>query len=368
METTRTRYAWFALAVMVGAVLIAAAPTIVRRQNVARAEQIRARCVREFSAKSAWRAEIVETERGSDGARSVMLQELLVRKPGEYRLTLRERDTSNREVVSTTIRTSDAFYTHRRNADGSTELHVIRGARPSLGVELDNLLGQTVQAVSEATPLKVVGRGSRYDRPADKLELGPGRFVWVDQATGLPLEEQVVSEGKVAHSVRITAFDDQASAPDDEFDPASLGAADTTTVEDLGFRPGVSAQAAAREIGFMPLDVPVPEGFSADVRGYVDPRVPNGDAPAEAAYVCLFSKCPAGVIVTQVARPGMGDSFVPADTDEGSSKRVEVDGRPAEFFDDAVRPRLVFADRDVLVTIEGNLTESELMEFAEQIR
>ncbi len=287
-----------------------------------------------------------------------MRQELLVRRPGEYRLTLRERDTNDREVVSTTIRTADAFYTYRRHADGSTELHVIRGARPSLGVELDNLLGQTVQAVGESTPLKVVGRGSRNDRPADKLELGPGRFVWVDQATGLPVEEQVVSGDKVVHSVRITAFDDQVQAPDGEFDPASLGAADTTTVEDLGFRPGVSAQAAAREIGFTPLDVPAPEGFSADLEGYVDPRVPNGDAPAEAAYVSLFSRRPAGVIVTQVARPGTGDSFVPADADEGSSKRVEVGGRPAVFFGDPVRPRLVFARRDVLVTVEGNLAES----------
>ena len=368
MATTRTRYAWLALAVMVGAVLLVAAPAIVRRQNVARAEQIRARCVREFSAKSAWRAEITETEQASDGGRSVMRQELLVRRPGEYRLTLRERDTNDREVVSTTIRTGDAFYTYRRGADGSTELHVIRGARPSLGVELDNLLGQTVQAVGEATPLKVVGRGSRNDRPADKLELGPGRFVWVDQATGLPVEEQVVSGDKVVHSVRITAFDDQVPAPDGEFDPASLGAADTTTVEDLGFRPGVSAQAAAREIGFTPLDVPAPEGFSADLEGYVDPRVPNGDAPAEAAYVSRFSRRPAGVIVTQVARPGTGDSFVPADADEGSSKRVEVDGRPAVFFGDPVRPRLVFARRDVLVTVEGNLAESAMTEFAEQIR
>ena len=338
MATTRTRYAWLALAVMMGAVLLVAAPSFVRQQNVARAEQIRARCVREFSAKGAWRAEITETENGSDGGRSVMRQELLVRRPGEYRLTLHERDTNNREVASTTLRTADAFYTHRRNADGSTELHVIRGAGPALGVEIDNLLGQTVMAVGEAAPLKVVGRGSRNDRPADKLELGPGRFVWVDQATGLPVEEQVVSNGKVVHSVRITAFDDQAPAPDGEFDPASLGAADSTTVEDLGFRPGVSAQAAAREIGFTPIDVPAPEGFSADVQGYVDPAVPNGDAPAEAAYVCLFSKRPAGVIVTQVARPGAGDSFVPAGTDEGSFKRVEVGGRPAALFGDPSAP------------------------------
>lgn len=368
MGTTPIRYSWLALAVVAGAALIVTAPVVVRRQQAAQAEEIRARCVREFSAKAAWRAEITETEQGSDGERAVVHQEVLVRRPGEYRLTLRERDENGREVVSTTIRTHEAYYTRRTNSDGSTELHVIRGARPSLGVELDNLLGQTVQTVADAKPLKVVGSGSRNDRPADKLELGAGHFIWVDRATGLPVEEQVVSNGRVAHSVRISSLDDGVPAPDSAFDPASLGAVDVTTVEDLGFRPAASVAEAANALGFMPLDVPTPAGFALDAQGYVDPGVPNGDAPAEGAYLSSFSKRPAGVIVTQVSRPGAGDSFVPADADDGSFERVEVGGRPAAVFRDPSRPRIVFARGDVLVTVEGNVSEATLGQIAEQIR
>lgn len=368
MGTTPIRYMLIGLAVAAGATLLAVSPVVVQRQQTAHAEQIRARCVRELSARRSWRADITETETGSDGTASVTRQELLVRKPGEYRLTLHERDTKGREVVSTTIRTKHAFYTRRINADGSTELHILRGARPSLGVELDNLLGETVQAVADAKPLKIVGRGSRNGTPADKLELGPGRFVWVDQSTGLPIEEQVVSGTSVAHSVLLTRFDDQAPAPDREFDPASLGTADATIVEDLGFRPAGNMESVAGEIGFTPFDVPVPAGFSADVQGYIDPSVPNGDAPAEGAFVCAFSEGGNGVIVTQVSRPGAGDSFVPAAVDDGSFERVDVGGMPAAFFQDATHPRLVFVRRDVLVTIEGDLTESAMRELAESIR
>lgn len=368
MGTKSTRYAWLGLAVMVAASLIAAAPAVVQRHQVAYAEQVRRRCVREFSAKRAWRAEITETETGSDGTGSVVRQELLVRKPGEYRLTLHERDTKGRAVVSTTVRTTGGFYTRRTNADGSTELHVIRNAPPSLGVELDNLLGQTVQAVADATPLKVAGSGSRGGRVADKLELGPGRFVWVDQKSGLPVEEQVVSDGTVVHSVVVDEFDEQPAAPDSAFDPSTLGAADATTIEDLGFRSVDSAASAADSIGFVPLESPTPRGFSLDAQGYIDPAVPNGDAPAEAAFVSAYSNGPLGVIVTQVARPGAGNSFVPTATDSGSSARIEVGGQPAAVFRDAAHPRIVFVRRDVLVTVEGDLTESAMRELAEGIR
>jgi len=294
-------------------------------------------------------------------------QELLVRKPGEYRLVLSERDTQGRPVVSTTLRTTSAYYTRRINADGSSELHIIRGARPTLGVALDNLLGQTVQAVAEATPLKIVGGGMRNGTPADKLELGPGRFVWVDRVTGLPLEEQVVSGGRVAHSVVIESFDGQAAATDREFDPESLGTADSTTVEDLGFRAVDDAADAQLAIGFAPLDVPTPAGFALDVRGYVDPAVPSGDAPSEGTFVSAFANGPDGVIVTQVARPGAGDAFVPASGDEDAVEHIDVNGRPAAVFHDSANPRLVFARSDVLVTVEGNLSVPAMRELAERI-
>lgn len=368
MGTTPVRYLWLGLVVAVGVTLVVASPALLQRQQVARAERIRSRCVREFSAKRSWRAEITETETGSDGRTSVTRQQMLVRGPDEYRLTLFERDAKGREIVSTTIRTKRALYTRRSNPDGTAELRVLDGPPPSLGVQYDNLLGETVQALADARPLKVVGTESRNGAQVDKLELGPGRFVWVDQATGLPVEEQVLSPNGVAHSVVVTRFDDRVTAPDGQFDPELLGAVDETITEDLGFRPVNDARSAADILGFAPLDVPVPEGFSADTQGYVDPGTPGGDAPLEAAFVSAFSNGGNGVIVTQIARPGVGDAFVPADSDAGSYDAIQVGGKPAAVFRDAVDPRLVFARRDVLVTIEGNMSVPAMQAFAERIR
>jgi outer membrane lipoprotein-sorting protein len=367
MGTNPIRYVWFGLAVVVAAATLLMAPWVVRNQQAARAEEIRSRCVRELASKRSWHADIVETETGSDGKRAIVRQQILVRRPGEYRLTVRETDEHGGSVVLTSIRAKGAFYAHRTNADGSTELHVVRGERPSLGVELDNLLGQTVQAISEAKPLKIVGRETRDGRAVDKLALGAGRFVWVDQTSGLPVGEQVVSDGAVAHDVVITQFQAEAPAPDSEFAPSSLGAADATVTEDLGFRPAANPAAAAAVVGFAPCAVPTPIGYREDVEGYVDPRVKSGEGPAEAAYVSAFSNGTSGVVVTQTHASGIGESFVDGSGVPDGAERLDLGGTPALYYSGTVHPQLVFVRRGVLVTIEGDLPESAMRELAQRI-
>jgi outer membrane lipoprotein-sorting protein len=364
------RRAGIALALAVGAALaVSQVPAFARRVQVAQAEAIRTRIIGALAAKRSWRADIVQTETGSDGKRSVMRERLLVRRPGESRLELTETDSKGRSVVSTTVRSGDRMVTRRINTDGSTIAHIVTGVRPSLGIELDNALGQTVQAVAEATPLKVVGRDSRAGVDADKLQLDPEHYVWVARGTSLPVEEQVVADGLVAHDVTFPNVQADAAADDSDFDPSKLGSVDETTTEDLGFRPVGSARSAVAAIGFVPLNVTAPRGFSAGTQGYVDPTVPNGDAPAEAAYVSTFSSGTDSVLVTQVHREGIGDA-VPSAAVEGPdpAQAITVGGHPAAIYDDGTRCQLVFARKDVLVTIEGELSESNMRAFAEQIR
>ena len=358
------------LALAMGATLVlAGAAALAGRVQSARAEAIRTRCVAELGAKRSWQADVVQTETGSDGKRAVLREQLLVRRDGESRVTLTETDTRGDRVVSTTVRSHGRMVTRRVNADGSTVLHIFKGVRPTLGAELDNVLGQTVQAVADARPLKVVGHGVRAGADADQLQLDTGHFVWVARGTGLPVEEQIVSNGAVAHDLTFSNVVADAAAPDSAFDAASLGGADQTITEDLGFRQVASAGAASAAIGFIPLSVPSPRGFSVDTQGYVDPAVPNGDAPAEAAFVTAFSNGTDGVLVTQVRRAGIGDA-VPDAADEGPdpAHATTVGGHPAVIYDDGTRCQLMFARRDLLVTLEGALSESNMRAFAEQIR
>jgi len=259
--------------------------------------------------------------------------------------------------------------TRRVNADGSSVLHVYTGVRPSLGVEFDNILGQTAKAVAGAKALKVVGRGVRGGVNADKLQLGAGHYVWVARSTGLPVEEQVVSGGTVAHDLTFSHVAADVAAPDDAFDPGSLAAADRTISEDLGFREVASAAQAVSAVGFEPLTFDAPVGYAMSVQGYVDTTVPSGESPAEAAYVASLASGTDGLLVTQVRREGLGDD-APEATDEGPdpAAAITVGGHRAVIYDDGVRRQLVMARRDVLVTIEGRLSESNMRAFAETVR
>jgi outer membrane lipoprotein-sorting protein len=370
MTNTTIRRAGIALALAVGAtVVLLQAPAFAHRVQVARAEAVRTRCIGALGARRSWSADVVQTENGTDGKRSVSREELLVRRSGESRIALTETDSQGHSVVSTTIRHGSRMVTRRVNADGSTITHVLEGVRPAIGINLDNALGQTVQAVADAKPLKVVGRDEKGGADSDKLQLGPGHYVWISRATGLPVEEQVVSDGDVAHDVRFSDVQADAPASDSEFDASRLGSADETVTEDLGFREVASPATAVATIGFTPLSVLSPQGFSAGVQGYVDPSVPTGDAPAEAAFVSSFSNGTDDVLVTQARRTSIGDAVPPGAHDGPDPARaISVAGHPAVIYDDGMRRQLVFARRDVLVTIEGEMSESSMRAFAEQIR
>ena len=372
MTRIPVRRTGFAVGVAVCASLALAltlAPAFARRVQSARADTVRRRAVAALGGHRSWRADIVQTETGSDGKRAVMRERLLVGRSGETRVTLAESDSKGRTVTSTTVRGRGRMVTRRVNADGSTMLHIYNGVRPTLGVEFDNLLGQTAKTVADAELLKVVGRDVRSGVDADKLQLGAGHYVWVARSTGLPVEEQVVSAGIVAHDLRFSNVAADVAAPDSAFDPGALGAADRTIAEDLGFREVASAATASTALGFVPLVFDAPAGYSADVQGYVDPDVPSGDAPSEAAFVTSLANGTERLLVTQVLREGIGDT-VPNAADEGPepARAVSIGGHPAIIDDDGARTQLVLARGDILVTIEGTMPESGMKAFAETIR
>lgn len=364
----RARWGMAAIFVVAATVALFAVPALLERATVAHAEELRTRCVKGFSTKRAWRAELVVTERGSDGERASQVQQLVVRGPGQYRLVVRERDGRGREVVSTTVRTGSTMRTVRTLGDGSTELHLVSGMRPVLSLGRDNLLGQTVEAVASTRALKVVGSGSHGGRPTDRLALGADRFVWVDRETGLPVEEQVVSNGEVVHSVQVRHFEDDAAISDAEFAAATVSGARALIEEDLGFREVAGPADASIALGFTPRSVDPSAGLAVRLQGYVDPTVTIGDGPAEGAFVVALAGSRGEAIVTQVARDDAAGTVAAALGGADDGRGVLVAGQPAVVFDEAGLVRLVFAREGLLVTVETDLGEAEAISLAEGVR
>ncbi len=364
VEGTARRVALFGTLGLVVALAGSAAFGI--RHQAAYAEQIRRRCVERFDEHGAWKARLKITDEGSNGVRTTCAEELLVRRPGEYRLKVEEKAPNGATVVSTTIRTREALYTRRESPEGRTELHVVRGMRPSLGVEYDNLLGQTVEAVQSADELRIVESGGRGGRRADKLELGPGSYVWVDRGTGLPVEEQLVSKGRVVHSVTVEEFSAEAGIADALFDPVSLGDADETVVEDLGFRRSADPAAASGTLGFTPDSVAPPRGFARIDGGFMDPEASGAEGPNEAAWVDSFARGEEQILVTQVAWHGASD-VLDVEAGDPTQKQVDLAGVSVVLTASESGAQITFVRRGILTTIEADLAGAELLALAEPL-
>ena len=351
--------------VLVAALAVALAPRLVSREQAAYAERVRERCITTLNGAKSWGATITRTDTSSDGTSKVVRQDVLVRKPGEYRLVMRETDEKGRPVISTTIRTLTALYIRTAEADGSTRLHVINGMPPSLGVCLDNALGETVSAMAESQQLKIVGRGVRDGREVDELSLGYGRSVWVDRATGVPVAEQEKAGDRVIVDIAYTDMVVDESFDNSLFDSAALGKVETTTVEDLGFRPVDSAGAARASLGFTPLAVTGPEGYTLGIQGYVDPAVSDPENPSPAAFITVFSNGLQQLLVTQTLRPDLKGSLASQMSEE--SKQVDIGGQPAALTTGTTSRRILTLRGDVLVVVEGQLPESDLIRAANSI-
>jgi len=335
----------------------------------ARADEARTRCVRALRSKHAWRAKYVQTETGSDGKKSVARTEITVRRPGDYRVIVREQDDRGREVVSASIRNGDTLYTRHIQEDGTAVMHVMKGVRPTLGVEMDNALGETVQAVADATALRVVGSEKVRGRSAVKLELAPNRYVWADAGSGLPVREREVSGGATTHEVAFESFDAEPVVDDGDFSAASLGSVESTVVEDFGFRTVDAPAEAASILGFRPLTVGIPDGYSLAEQGFCDPSVSAGDREPEAAFVTMLTDGENTMLVTQVRRAGLGDTIYPVQAGEPDAPReIQVSGKRALIHTEETGGQLLLARRDILVTVEGNVGDDALIALGRAIR
>lgn len=361
------------IAVGVAAVMLASAASAVvvmlGGTASASADEARTRCVRALRSKRAWRATYVETEHGSDGKQSVVRTEVTVRRPGDYRVVVTEHDERGREVVATSIRVDGTLYTRRVEEDGKAVMHVMNGVRPSLGVEMDNVLGETIQSVADATTLRLVGSERVQGHMAQKLELAPNRFVWVDSESGLPIREQEVSGKTVCREVRFEAVEADPVVTDADFAVASLGSVDSTVVEDLGFRPVENPSQASGVLGFDPIPVTAPAGYRIAGQGYCDPSVSPGDREPEAAYVTLLVNGVNSMLVTQSHRPGLGDDMYPVSADEPDAPReIDLGGRRALIHNDPAGAQLMLARRDVLISVEANISDEALVAFGNTIQ
>lgn len=339
------------------------------KTSSASAEQAKTRCVHALRSQKAWRARYVEVDNGSDGTKSTVRTEITVRLPGDYRVVVREHDDRGREVVSESIRTGDTLYTRRLGDDGKPVMHVVTGARPTLGIEMDNALGETIQAVADSTALRVMGSEQVQGRRSTKLELSPGHYVWADEASGVPLREQEVSGGATTREITFESFDKDPQVTDGDFSVEALGSVESTIVEDLGFRPVADSSESPAIIGFRPLAVTVPIGYRVAEQGYCDPSVSPGDREAESAFVTKLCKGSSTILVTQTRRPGLGDVMYSVAADEPDAPRqIDVAGRRALIHSDESGGQLMLARRDILVTVEGNVTDEELTAVGAAVR
>ena len=366
------RQAVVGMVALLATVSVMTAGTLASGKERAAAAEIKTRCVKAIKTSGPWKAKLVETEIGSDGSRSVMNRDIAIKGPNQYRVTLTERDTQGHAAVSTTLRVGTTLYSRRTEADGSTVLHITKGVPPELGVMMDNTLGQMAGAVSDSIQLRRVGGDVVSGRAADKLVTEPEHYVWVDDATGLPIKEQILSNGKLNHEVTVDSIDiDEAAIPADEFDVGSLGPASRTVVEDLGFRETSnmrSARSARSALGFSPLEVELPAGYSAGVQGFIGADASAGGA----SYVTSFARGTRGLLVTQVHRDGLSGDVTIADdggvgTETDGAQAVSVGGRAAVYFADRAAPRLQFAVGDVLLTVEGPVGLQEMLRVAENV-
>lgn len=361
------------VAVGVAAVMVASAASalvvMLGGTASASADEARTRCVRALRAKRAWRATYVETDNGSDGKKTVVRTEVTVRRPGDYRVVVREQDERGREIVATSIRLGGTLYTRRVEEDGKAVMHVMKGVRPSLGVEMDNALGETIQSIADATTLRLVGFERVQGRTAQKLELAPNRFVWVDAASGLPVREQEMSGEAVLREVRFDSFEADPVVMDTDFEVVSLGSVESTIVEDLGFRPVESPSRASDVLGFDPIPVTAPTGYRIAEQGYCDPRVSPGDREPEATYVTLLVNGANSMLITQSERPGLGDDMYPVTADEPDAPRViDLGGRRALLHSDPVGAQLMLVRRDILISVEANISDEALVAFGNTIQ
>ncbi len=355
-------------AVMVASLATALVVTLAGTTS-ASADEARTRCVRALRTEHSWRATYVETENGSDGKQSVMHTEVTVRQPGDYRVVVRERDDRGRETVSATIRSGGTLYTRRIEENGKPVLRIMKGVRPTLGIEMDNALGETVRSVADATSLRMAGSERVRGRNAYKLELAPNRFVWTDAQSGLPLREREVEGTTVVREVSFDSFEADPVVTDKDFAVASLGSVESTVVEDLGFRPVESPSDAWGVLGFEPAALSVPDGYAVVEQGYCDPSVSPGDREPEAAFVTLLSDGTSSLLITQTARPGLGDAMYTINSDEPEAPReVDLNGRRAILYSDATGGQLTLARRDVLISVEGNVSGEALIAFGTTIK
>lgn len=357
------------LAAALVALAVSAVVVMLGRPVTAGADEVRTRCVRALRAKDSWRAAYVETNNGSDGKKSVVRTEVTVRRPGEYRVVVRELDERGREVVATSIRAGGTLYTRRVEEDGKAVMHVMRGVRPTLGVEMDNALGETIQSVADSTALRVVGSERVQGRAAYKLELAPNRFVWTDAASGLPLREREINGESVVREVSFDSFEADAAVTDAEFEPSSLGSVESTVVEDLGFRPVQTTAEASSVLGFEPIAVTAPSGFRIAEQGHCDPRVSPGDREAEGAFVTLLTDGTDSLLITQTERPGLGDDMYPVSADEPDAPRaIDLSGHRAILATDPGGSQLMLARRDILLSVEANISDEALIAFGNTIQ
>lgn len=328
------------------------------------ANELRAAGITTYRAGGPWSAQIVERELVSPGVYRTVRSRVSVRDGNTYRVDMTEVDETGRDVKSTTVRKGNTVHSVIRDGAGRTRVHVLENVPPDLSALLDNTLGQRLRNLAESEGGRALGRERVRDKSAIKMRIAPEHFVWLDEESGLPCKEQFLSENTIIHE---TEFLDYESTCADEslFDlPAPSG--DTVVREDLGFRESTPGKSATRTLGFAPLPVAAPAGWTLLTGGYTDGSLRAEGGAGEPSWIELFSSEDGVVLVSQ--HRAFGTSVTDPRFDSGRSlSQSSLEGRRVHYHEGEWMTHAFVELDDRVVSFEAAAPFEVLAGFIESV-
>ena len=329
------------------------------RGDRAYADEVRAEMARAYRGAARWRAHVVEREANGEGGPRTIRHDIVVVAPDRYTVRSVETNEEGTEVVSVTAREGSTVRSTTRIGEGPPHVLEIRNVPPELGAFTDNILGQHVRDLARATGMRYAGRDTVGERAALKLEVEPGRLVWVDATSALPLREQLLSEGQVVHEIEVVHLEmDVVDLGDPELAAAEPAPAN---VEDLGFRAADPASAPHSLLGFMPRRVAAPSTWRLVVSGYTEPVAHADGAPDAPAWIARYDTPDGPVLITQSKGGPAGPVFDDAADGTLGPALTQVGGRTVGYYEDDWRTHATTHVGDVRVSVEGLMAAEDLL-------
>ena len=366
MQRRRRAAAIVTVCIILVAGAVAAFTTHREHTAHAYAEEMRMEMVRAYRNAGTWRA-IVEERALMDGGRyRTVRHEIAVDGSERYRVATIERDERGRDVVSETVRDGSAVRTSISTEGGGNRVLELQNAPPVLGAFADNILGQRVRELARTTGMRLVGKEVIRGREGLKFEVEPGRLVWIDEQSAIPLRERLIADDIITLEIDVVDF--EVGAGSRLAESASSGpTARPDSVEDLGYRPTARDSAPSSVLGFAPRPVVPPSSWTLTTSGYVAHGIHTEGPGGLPTWMEKYETPDGPVLITQSRAPRHAPVSHASDGTEGPSV-VTVDGRLIQYFEDDWRTHATTRVAGVLVSFEALLPAEQTLGMVRYVK